>query len=99
MYFPEGARSFDGQLKEFKKGAAIRAREVDVPIVPVGVQGTYEVWARDSAMIRLHKVKITFGAALFAGSCEASDPYLADTRNLREAVRRLLRDNPGIGRA
>ncbi len=88
--FPEGARSFDGQLKEFKKGAAILAREVDVPIVPVGIQGTYEVWARDSAKIRLHKVKVTFGSALVAGSSEAGDPYLADTRILRETVQELL---------
>ena len=89
--FPEGARSFDGELKEFKKGAAILAREVEVPILPVGIQGTHEVWARDSAKIRFHKVRLNFGSALVVGSREEDDPYQADTRVLRDAVQSLLR--------
>ena len=33
--YPEGERAFDGELHEFKKGAAILATELDLPIVPV----------------------------------------------------------------
>ena len=35
--YPEGQRSFDGQLHEFKKGAAILATELNLPIVPVAL--------------------------------------------------------------
>jgi long-chain acyl-CoA synthetase len=87
--FPEGARSFDGELKEFKKGAAILAREVGVPIVPVALHGAYEVWRRDSWMIRPHKVKIIFGAPITAGR-DGKDSYQADTDVLRSTVASLL---------
>jgi long-chain acyl-CoA synthetase len=59
--YPEGERSFDGLLHGFKKGAAILASELDVPIVPVALDGVYKVWPRNSRRIRLAKVKIRFG--------------------------------------
>lgn len=85
--FPEGSRSFDGELQEFRKGAAILARETDAPIIPIGLRGTYEVWARDSRRIRLHKVAVQFGELLQAGS----DSYQEYTDRLRDAVARLVR--------
>ena len=59
--YPEGQRSFDGQLHEFKKGAAILATELNLPIVPVALDGTYRIWPRKSWRFRLAKVRITFG--------------------------------------
>ena len=46
LIFPEGTRSIDGHVAEFKKGAAIMAYELGVPIVPVGIRGTFEAWPR-----------------------------------------------------
>ena len=63
--FPEGGRSYDGELQEFKKGAAILSRELSVPIVPTAIRGTHQVWPRDSVRIRPHKVSIEFGQPLF----------------------------------
>ncbi len=89
--FPEGGRSFDGNLMEFRKGAAILAREVNVPMVPVGIHGAYQVWARNSRRIRLHKVKVVFGPPVFPSPSEEDvDLYQRDTDLLRDAVRALL---------
>ncbi len=44
--FPEGARSYDGELMEFKKGVGILAVELNVPIVPCRIEGTFEAWSR-----------------------------------------------------
>ena len=63
--YPEGQRSFDGQLLEFKKGAAILASEVDVPIVPVAIDGAYLIWPRKSWRLRLAKVTLSFGAPIY----------------------------------
>ncbi|MBA2494133.1 MAG: AMP-binding protein, partial [Acidobacteria bacterium] len=41
--YPEGERAFDGELHSFKKGAAILAAELDLPIVPVALDGLYKV--------------------------------------------------------
>jgi long-chain acyl-CoA synthetase len=64
--YPEGERAYDGDLHKFKKGAAILATELDMPIVPVAMDGLYKVWARRSFKIRPAKVKITIGAPFYA---------------------------------
>jgi len=64
--YPEGERAFDGELHEFKKGAAILATELDLPILPVALDGVWKVWARRSWKIRPAKVKIKFGKAFYA---------------------------------
>lgn len=43
MFFPEGHRSKDGQLRPFKKGAAMLAIQAQVPLVPLAVAGTLEI--------------------------------------------------------
>ncbi|MEP6850766.1 MAG: AMP-binding protein [Acidobacteriota bacterium] len=64
--YPEGERAFDGELHNFKKGAAILASELDLPILPVAMDGLYKVWPRQSWRIRPAKVKIRFGKAFYA---------------------------------
>jgi long-chain acyl-CoA synthetase len=88
--FPEGGRSFDGELQEFKKGAAILSREIGAPMVPVGIRGTYEVWPRDSMRIRPGKVEIMIGKRLHPGSEPAPDPYQSDIDRLRAEVAKLI---------
>jgi long-chain acyl-CoA synthetase len=46
ILYPEGERSIDGTPKIFKKGAAILSIHGQVPIVPVAIEGFYEVWPR-----------------------------------------------------
>jgi long-chain acyl-CoA synthetase len=46
ILFPEGERSIDGTVKRFKKGAPILAQHLGVPIVPVALKGSYELWPR-----------------------------------------------------
>ena len=72
--YPEGERAYDGELHNFKRGAAILATELDLPIVPVAIDGMYKVWARDSNKIRLAKVKISFGTAFRPSDVIASMP-------------------------
>lgn len=62
--YPEGQRSFDGKLLEFKKGAAILASELKLPIVPLALDGTYRIWPRKSWRFRLARVKLAFGTPL-----------------------------------
>ena len=43
VFFPEGTRSVNGQLRPFKKGAFRFALELGVPILPVTIRGTEKV--------------------------------------------------------
>ena len=90
LVFPEGTRTIDGRLTEFKKGAAILAIELGVPVVPIGLKGAFEMWPR-GGRFRLHPVELMFGEPIdprsFAG---AADPYSALTESLKSAVEKLV---------
>jgi long-chain acyl-CoA synthetase len=98
--YPEGRRSFDGELGLFKKGAAILATELNVPIVPVALDGTYRAWPRNSLRVRLAKLRISFGEPIKIGqltSCTMSDEakYEELTALLRERTNNMLNEMRG----
>jgi long-chain acyl-CoA synthetase len=59
--FPEGSRSRDGKIKPFKKGVGILAKELNVPLVPVAIDGTYEMMRPGRLVPRPGRVTVTFG--------------------------------------
>lgn len=93
--FPEGGRSFDGSLLEFKKGVGILAAEFDVPVVPVYISGAHEAFPRSSTFPRPKKVTVTFGAPLRPGDVrrlprpQGVDEYQHFANVLRERVGEL----------
>jgi long-chain acyl-CoA synthetase len=93
MLFPEGERSIDGELKPFKKGAAILSAHCDVPIVPVAMDGLFTLWPRSRSFQwrqllpwRAEPVQMTFGSSLRV----APEKYADGTQVLRDAVAQLL---------
>ena len=66
VLYPEGERSIDGTPKVFKKGAAILSTHLQVPIVPVAVDGFYELWPRGKNWFQRWRgdTRVTFGAPL-----------------------------------
>jgi len=52
IIFAEGTRSRTGQIQPFKRGAFILAREAEVPIVPVAIEGSFEIMQPDRWAIR-----------------------------------------------
>lgn len=61
VLYPEGERSIDGSPKVFKKGAAILATHLRVPIVPVALEGFYEAWPRGKGFQKFTRLKIAYG--------------------------------------
>ena len=55
MLYPEGERSIDGTPRIFKKGAAILAIHMQVPIVPVAIEGFYEPGRGENRFRSLHR--------------------------------------------
>jgi long-chain acyl-CoA synthetase len=64
ILYPEGERSIDGAPRIFKKGAAILATHLQVPIVPIAVDGFYQSWPRGKRFQRFAPLQITLGAPL-----------------------------------
>ncbi len=63
VIFPEGGRSSDGTVKEFRRGTGILARHLEVPVVPVGLWGTFQMWPRDGRP-RPHPLAVRYGESL-----------------------------------
>ncbi len=61
IIFPEGTRSFDGSLGEFKKTFAILSKELNVPIVPVSIKGAKDALPKGSKIPKpWRKVSVEF---------------------------------------
>jgi 1-acyl-sn-glycerol-3-phosphate acyltransferase len=70
--FPEGTRSPDGRLQEFKKGAFVLALKTGLPIVPVGISGTGAVMPKGSFKVRPGEVIVRVGDPIIpSGDWEA----------------------------
>jgi long-chain acyl-CoA synthetase len=65
ILYPEGERSIDGTPKAFKKGAAILATHLQVPIVPVAIEGFHDAWPRNRSFQGFKPLKIEFGNPIY----------------------------------
>jgi long-chain acyl-CoA synthetase len=88
ILYPEGERSIDGIPKTFKKGAAILSIHMQAPIVPVAIEGFYDVWPRNKPFQKFAPLKILFGAPIMPPpESEASETaYEKLTTELRTKV-------------
>ncbi len=62
--FPEGTRSRDGRIREFKKGVAIIAKELNVPVVPAAITGTFDMLRAGRYLPRPSRLQVVFGPPL-----------------------------------
>lgn len=78
---PEGTRTRDGELGEFKKGAAVLSIDSGIAIIPVCIDGAREVFPPDRLFphffdwrhFRKYSIRITFGAPIFPGHRTAEE--------------------------
>jgi 1-acyl-sn-glycerol-3-phosphate acyltransferase len=70
LVFPEGTRSWDGSLQRLRRGGFFLALEAGAPIVPVSIQGTYELMPRVNWRIRRGRVRIVFHDPIAAAGYE-----------------------------
>jgi long-chain acyl-CoA synthetase len=95
MIFPEGGRSFDGEIMEFKKGVGILSQELNIPVIPAFIKGSFEALPRGAKWPKLAQIKIVFGKPLapvdmdFTKKPHGMDGYQFFVNEVRERVKRL----------
>jgi 1-acyl-sn-glycerol-3-phosphate acyltransferase len=96
VVFPEGTRTYDGAMQPFKAGFAMMAARAGVPVVPVAICGTYEVWPRHRALPRPGRVRVAYGAPIdpperSKEACsETAREVESHVRALYESLRRMM---------
>ncbi|MDP3260594.1 MAG: 1-acyl-sn-glycerol-3-phosphate acyltransferase, partial [Thermodesulfovibrionales bacterium] len=95
--FPEGGRSYDGTLMEFKKGIGILALELNVPVVPAMIRGSFESLPKGAYLPKFKKITIRFDKPFYpslldiTGEQTGRDKYQLFADKLRERVKELIR--------
>jgi long-chain acyl-CoA synthetase len=86
MIFPEGHETKDGQMQPFKSGIGILASELNVPVVPIKLNGLFELKKRCQYFVRPGTVTIAFGEPVRFRTGETPEEI---TRELESRVREL----------
>src|SRR5438046_2414912 len=85
LIYPEGTRSPDGRLQEFKKGAVVMAIKAGVPIVPMACSGAHRIMEKKSLVIHPGEIVVEFLEPI-----DASKYSLEGRDGLNEQVRMAM---------
>jgi len=88
VIFPEGTRSVDGSLSEFKPGSFKLAMKAGAMIVPVTISGSFGIMKKGSLKIKPSQVKITISDPVTSTGYESTESYL-----LREKIADIIQTN------
>jgi 1-acyl-sn-glycerol-3-phosphate acyltransferase len=89
MIFPEGGRSHDGKLKRAKTGVARVALSARVPVVPIGIKGSYEIMPKGAKFPKFRKAQIIVGKPLFFDSFYGKEK---DFKSLEMVTRKIMKE-------
>jgi long-chain acyl-CoA synthetase len=85
LIFPEGRMSRNGEISPFQAGVGMIASKLEIPVVPIRLEGMNRVLHPSWKMARMARVRITFGAPLrLTGS-----NYPALAKQVEDAIRRI----------
>jgi long-chain acyl-CoA synthetase len=85
LIFPEGRRTDTGEIDRFRPGIGMIASRLNVPVVPVRIEGLDRVLHHTWRMAKPGRVRVAFGAPMHL----TGDDYEALARQVEEAVKRL----------
>ncbi len=83
IIFPEGSRTRDGKINNFKKMFAILSKELGVPVLPVCIRGAYEALPRGTHYVKPHKIEVEYLAPIQPA---ADQDYLQIADRVRLAI-------------
>lgn len=89
IIFPEGTRSPDGKLGQFKPGTMVLAIKAGVPVVPVAITGTHQVLPKGRLLVKPGRVEIRVGAPIATSDYTVKQKQELAER-LQDAVAELL---------
>lgn len=86
VLFPEGSRSPDGRIQEFKPGVGHLANETGTPVVPIHIRGAYQIMPRGQKLPLPGPIRVRIGKPMAPQAKEGSREF---TKRVEKAVRTL----------
>ncbi len=84
--FPEGSRTLTGELRPFKKGVALLAKELGIPLVPVYIHGSFQAWGPNARFPQPRPIQVIFGRAFSADELAARGQVIKPGAQANEAT-------------
>lgn len=86
MVFPEGARTFTGHMGVFRRGAFMLADELQLPVVPLTINGSFDIMPRtkDWHWVSWHPLTLTIHKPIY--------PLTQGTENIRRTMDKSYED-------
>lgn len=78
LMFPEGTRSKNGAIGDFKKGPFMLATKADIAIVPVAISGTENILRAGKFRLKSGKVTVSIGEPLRMKKSQDIKNYIAE---------------------
>ena len=94
LIFPEGGRSRDGSLREFKEGAVYIAIKAGVPVVPIALSGTRAILPYGSGIMKSGEARLSIGDPIPTTGLSLRDRGKL-TALVREQIVRQISDPSG----
>ena len=102
LIFPEGSRSPDGEIKDFKRGAWVLLSRAKCDVMPAAIEGAFDSWPRRRHFPGLfgHRIGVAFGKPIPYNELKAlgADAGLARLQSEVERLRADLAVRLGIER-
>ncbi len=86
LIFPEGKTTDDGQIAPFRSGIGLLAQKLNIPVVPMRLDGLLELRQANRVLARPGQVRVTIGAPVRFRSDQDPEEI---TRELERRVREL----------
>ncbi len=64
VVFPEGTRSLDGTMLPFERGVWLLIKRGGAPVLPIGVEGTFDAWPKGSGPKRKGRILVNVGETI-----------------------------------
>ncbi len=93
LLFPEGERTLDGRLQAFRPGAGVMAERLRLPVVPLLMEGLFEVWPRTQERPVRGKAQLWIGDLMRIAPGESAGKF---TRRLEDYYRSWRPSDSGV---
>lgn len=81
LVFPEGTRTYDGQIGPLKKGISLLGLKTNAPMIPTLVDGAFKVWPRQHTFpVRLNHIRVSYGKAVIPQANKSAETLMAEVQ-------------------
>ncbi|HEV8377642.1 MAG TPA: lysophospholipid acyltransferase family protein [Tepidisphaeraceae bacterium] len=97
--FPEGTRSWDGNLLPIQSGIALIVKRAEAPVIPAVLDGAQRAWPRGSKFPKAGPVRLMYGPPLELGKKKGAEIVVQIDQTFRRMLSELRELHPELKRA